>query len=119
MLAEPRRQGDVLEQGEIVERTRDLVGAPDTAVADAVSGQSGDLGTGKRDRPCGRLVHAGDAVEDRALAGAIGTDEAENLSLGDGEGDVGHGEEAVERFTQSGDGQQGHRSTPAAARASS
>src|SRR5262249_7981094 len=88
MLAEPGRKGDVLEQREIAKGARDLVGAGDAPVADAVGRQPGNLVAGKHDRPRGRFVHAGDAVEDRALTGAIGTNQAEDLSLGDGEGNV-------------------------------
>jgi hypothetical protein len=36
VLAEPGRQGDVLEQREISQRARDLIGAADAPVADAI-----------------------------------------------------------------------------------
>ena len=45
----------------------------------------------------GRLVDAADEVEDRALAGAVGADDGEDLALLHVEGDAVHGADAAER----------------------
>ena len=88
VLAEPGRQRDVLEQRQVAERARDLIGAADALVADAVGGQPADLLACELDRAGRRHVHAGDAVEGRALARAVRADQAEDLALLDVERDV-------------------------------
>ena len=50
--------------------------------------QAGDLLACEADRAGGRRVHAGDAVEDRALARAVRADQAEDLALVDVERDT-------------------------------
>ena len=81
VLAEPRRQRDVLEQRQVPERPRDLVGAPDALVADAIGGEAADLLAVELHAAGGRHIHAGDAVEGGALAGAVRADEPEDLTL--------------------------------------
>ena len=51
-------------------------------------------------RPLGRLVEAGDAVEDGRLAGAVGADERGDVAAADRERQVAHGDEAAEAHGQ-------------------
>src|SRR3954469_24671905 len=78
-------QRHVLEDREPVERPRDLEGAADAAVDDAMRRLPRELGAVENDRTCRREQRARQHVEDRALAGAVGTDQAENLALLDPE----------------------------------
>src|SRR3546814_10990907 len=54
----------------------------------------------------GRLVEAGEAVEQRRLAGAVGADDAGDLGRAGGEGDVVDGQQAAEAHGQVLDRQQ-------------
>src|ERR1700730_12425177 len=59
------------------------------AGAGALGGRRrGDVAPGEADRPLGRHLGAGDALHQRALAGAVGTDETVELVLRDGEVDA-------------------------------
>ena len=53
--------------------------------------QAGDALAGEADVAVGRLVDAGDHVEDRGLAGAVGADHADDLALVDAEVELGQG----------------------------
>ena len=90
------RERDVLEQRQFSERPRDLERPPDAAVADHVRGQAADLGALKPDRASGRAQIAGDQVEGGALAGAVRTDQAQNLAGADLEGHLVDGQKAAE-----------------------
>src|SRR5260221_3345713 len=76
-----RGEGDIVEQRQLAERARYLEGARYAAAADDMRGLPRDLGPGKDDRAAARLERAGDQVEDRALARAVGADETEDLAL--------------------------------------
>src|SRR5690242_12241571 len=70
-----RANGDVLEDAEAVERPHDLEGAAHARVADLVRAQARDGAAVERDAAGGRDMNAGDQVEDRRLAGAVGPDQ--------------------------------------------
>ena len=91
----------VLEDGQLAEGPRDLEGAGDAPVADAVGSQPADLGVLEPDGAGGGDQRARHAVEQRGLAGAIGPDEAEDLALADGEGHGVEGGEAPELLGES------------------
>ena len=74
-------QRHVLEHAEPVKRPRDLEGAADAAIDDAVRSHARDLRTVEQDRSRRRHQRARQHVEDRALAGAVRADQAENLAL--------------------------------------
>src|SRR5438552_26108 len=80
-LAVETGERDVLEDGETAERARDLKGAADAAIDDAVRGRACDLVTIELDRARGGHQRAGEHVEDRALARTVRADQAENLAL--------------------------------------
>ena len=54
------------------------------------------VGLAQRDHAFGRLVEAGDAVEDRGLARAVGADERGDVAAPGLEGEVVDGDEAAE-----------------------
>ena len=54
----------------------------------------------QRDAALGRLVEAGDAVEDRGLAGAVRADEGGDVAAADVEGEIVDGDEAAEAHGQ-------------------
>ena len=91
-----RADHDVLGHGEIGEGLELLEGARDAAAGDAVGPQAGDLAAVEEDAAGVGRLEAGDQVEQRRLAGAVGADDAEDLALVDIEGDVGVGGEAAE-----------------------
>src|SRR5205807_4280646 len=103
-LAVEAGEDDVLDQREPVERPRDLERAPNTEVDDAVGRQPGDLAPLEADGAGVRRQGPGQHVEDRALAGAVGADQAEDLSRLDTERHVADGDEAAESLRQSFDG---------------
>jgi hypothetical protein len=111
-LAIEARQHHVLEQGEPLERPRDLEGAADAAIDDAMRGQSRNLAALEHDRARRRGERAGEHVEDRALARAVGADQAEYLALIDLERHVGDGRETAETLVQPFDRQHGLSSAP-------
>src|SRR5207302_10109641 len=92
-----------LEQAQLPERARNLVGARDSGVRDAVGRAPADLGAAKAHRAGARPERAGDEIEDGALARAVRTDEAEDLALGHLEGNVPDGGKAAERLAEPGD----------------
>ena len=93
-------QRHVLKNAEPVKRPRDLEGAADAAVDDAVRGDARDLRAVEQDRSRRRHQRARQHVEDRALAGAVRADQAENLALLDPERYVVNRGEAAEALHQ-------------------
>ena len=79
-----REQADVLERPRHAQR-RDLVRP-----------RAGDVRAVELDLAQRRLVEAGEHVEERRLAGAVGPDDRDDRALGDLEGDVVDGDEAAE-----------------------
>ena len=62
------------EQPDVLERARD------PRLGDAVSGEPNEVATLEQDASLGGLIHAGDAVEHRRLAGAVRADDPEDLA---------------------------------------
>src|SRR4029077_9328766 len=88
--------------------------------ADRVRGGAGDLAIPEADRASTRPQRAGDQIERRALAGAVGTDEPENLALADLEGNLVDRQKSVEALGQPRDREHlksSHRGTSSAAAA--
>jgi hypothetical protein len=94
------RPAQVLAHGLFLEDVDRLEGARDAAPGDLVAGMSGDVGAVERNLAGGRLVVAGNDVEQRRFAGAVRTDNAEDFALVDGEGHVGDRSQAAEAFGQ-------------------
>src|SRR6185437_6692456 len=55
----------------------------DAEIADAVRRPAGDLPTIEADRTAARPLHAEDGADERALAGAVGADDGDDLAFGD------------------------------------
>src|SRR4029450_12767213 len=100
----------VLEDGELAKGARNLEGAGNAPVTDAVGSQPADLGVLEADGAGGGDQRARHAVEERGFAGAIGPDEAEDLALTDREGHGVEGCKAPELLGELGDGQHGTES---------
>ncbi len=83
---------DVAEMFDVVviaPATADILGKAAHAIADDLVGlHLHQVPAVAADGPCDRLIHAGDAVEDRGLAGAVGSDDREDLALFHGERDA-------------------------------
>src|ERR1043166_8085683 len=99
---------EVLEHREAREAAGDLERAYEPGLGDAIGAPAGDVAAGEEDTAGLGRDQAGDAVEDRGLAGAVGADQA-----GDGAGldDEVHSVEradAVEAALQTADLEQGH-----------
>jgi hypothetical protein len=104
VLAVVGGQGHVFADGELAERPGNLKGAGDAEMAHLVGGYSANVLALKLDGPSGRAVRAGNQVEQGALARAVGSDQAENLSPPHFEGNLVHGQESSEGFGESGNG---------------
>src|SRR5262249_30941069 len=105
-LAVEAGEHHVLENREPAKWPGNLEGAPDAQVDDSMRRQPGDLVALETDRAAVGREGPREHVEDRALAGAVGPDEAEDLAGLDVERDVGDGGEAAEALGQPLDGQQ-------------
>src|SRR5205807_8138778 len=103
-LAVEAGQRDVLENRQAMERPRDLEGAADAAIDDPVRRAAGDLMPVEIDRACRGHQRARQHVEDRALAGAVRADQAENLALLDPKRHSVDGREAAEALGEALDG---------------
>jgi hypothetical protein len=103
-LAEESREHHVLEEREPAKRPWDLERAADAEVDDPVRRLAGDLATLEADRPRVRREGAREHVEDRALAGAVRADQAEDLALLDPERHAVDGGEAAEALRETLDG---------------
>ena len=79
----PRLGGDahVLEHGRAGQDIGDLVRARHALPGDAIRGQPGDVLPVEHDAPARRPEHAGQAVEEGGLAGAVGADDGADLAL--------------------------------------
>ncbi len=77
-------------------------------------GQAHELAIEQRDRAAVGLELAGDEVEQRRLAGAVGADDEAALARLDGEIDGGGDAQAAEGFLERADGERAHRSPFAA-----
>ena len=86
----------MLAHGEPVEEVRHLRLDADAAPGDGVRVVAGDVLAMEQDAPGGWLQLAGEQLEERALARAVGADEAAQLSLGQAEVHVANGLDAAE-----------------------
>ena len=93
-----RLRGDahVFQRRGVGQDVGDLVGAGDALLRDCVRGQAGDVLAVEHDAAAGRPQHAGQAIEERALAGAVRTDDGVHLAARDFEIDVGQRGQAAE-----------------------
>ena len=88
----------VLGRGHAAEEADVLVGSRQAQPGDLVRAQLVDLGAVEGDAALVDLVEAGDAVEERGLARAIGSDDADDRALFEVEGQVADGGQAAEAF---------------------
>src|SRR5437867_7856584 len=86
----------VLEHGVLPEQRRGLERPRDTAPADLRRAKPRRPLALEKDLAGGQRNHAGDEVEDRALARAVGTDQAVDRAPRDGHGEIGDGQQAAE-----------------------
>src|SRR5262249_45646590 len=83
-----RRDEDVLARGQAAEGLEPLERAPDAESGPLVRLATGDVAAVELHVPCARRLQAGDHVEERRLAGAVGADEARDVSGLDVDGQV-------------------------------
>ena len=99
-LAEISGERHVLEDRQSMKWPGDLEGAADATVDDPVRRKACELGAIEPHRARGRRERARQHVEDRALARAVGADQAENFAPLHRERHVVDGLEAVKAFDQ-------------------
>ena len=87
---------DVVENGETWEETDVLEGAGDAVCGDVVGLFADDAVLIEKNFPFGRLIDAGDEIENGGFAGAVGTDEADEFTFADLEIQGRDGSEAAE-----------------------
>src|ERR1700730_5036888 len=87
-IAEQRADRCVFAHGHGAEWTHDLKGASDSELGDSVRRHARDRGSLPLDVAAIQTVHTADAVEQRGLAGAVWTDDADDLAFRDLEGDA-------------------------------
>src|SRR5215510_2224510 len=80
---------DVVEHAHMVEQGEVLEGASDAERGSRIAGQRGDVAALIEQRAFARPVAAGDAVDDRGLAGAVRPDDGEQLAALHAEADIG------------------------------
>ncbi len=90
-------QHQVVEHRHLREQLDVLEGAGDPQVGDAIRAHPEEVLAHEPDRPLLGVIHARDAVEDRGLAGAVGTDDGEQLPGLDREAHVVDGGDAGKR----------------------
>jgi hypothetical protein len=100
---------DIVVDREGVEHALDLQGAGEPEPADAVRLHAGDVTAEEGDASGVRGEQAGDQIEERGLAGAVGTDDGVELTGGELEIDAVDGAQATERLAQAGGAQDGFR----------
>jgi ABC-type iron transport system FetAB ATPase subunit len=83
-----RADHHVLDHGERAERLHDLECAADPGMAGAIRAPAGDVEAAQRHAPGIRPVDAGDQVEAGGLAGAVGSDQRDDLAAANGEAHV-------------------------------
>ena len=79
---------DVVEHGHVAEQGQVLEGPADAEIGPVVGLHLGDVTALEQHLPLGGGVAAGDAVEHRGLAGAVGADDRKQLALADAEADM-------------------------------
>src|SRR5215471_6338569 len=94
--AEHRPYGDVVAHGELLERLDDLERACDAPTPDRVGRQARDLFSFETDCSRGEAVETGHAVDERRLAGSVGSDDSEDLASPDRQIDARNGRETAE-----------------------
>ena len=100
LAAEAGADRAVLEHGEVGKRLHDLVGAGEAGSRHAVRRMAGDVGAVKNHPPGIRREDAVDQVEHGRFSGAVRPDEAEDLTLADGEAQIAHRLEPAEAHVQ-------------------
>ena len=85
MAARLRGDADVFQHARVGQDVGDLVGAGDPLLRDPVGRQPGDVIAVEQDPAGGRPQHAGQAVEEGALAGAVRADHGADLVAPDRE----------------------------------
>src|SRR5207253_6698082 len=83
VLRRKRADDDVVEQGKARESPHDLEGAPDSCSADCERRLADELAAVELDAAGTGDDEAVERVEERRLAGAVGSDDAEDLALAD------------------------------------
>ena len=78
---EQRAGGDVLQHRHLRERLHDLEGAREPEPRDLVGPHPGDVAAVEEHASGGRRMHAGDQIDQGGLAGAIRSDQAEDLAF--------------------------------------
>ena len=91
---------DVLERRHLLKEADVLERPADAALGGGVWRRTGDVPAVEDDAARGRLVDAGDHVEERRLAGAVGPDQAHDGALRDREVDVVDRDQAAELLSQ-------------------
>ena len=107
--ARVRADEDVLEHRHRPEELDVLERARDPAPDDLVHGRLQERLAGELDLALVRRVEPGDDVEGRRLAGAVRPDQADDLTLGDVEGDAVEGDDPAEPASDVPQREQGHR----------
>ena len=87
---------NVLDDAHLGEEAQVLEGSGDAAGDDLLGRLAIDALVQEGDRALGDLVDAGEYVEHRGLARAVGADQGDDLALVDVEADVVHGAQAAE-----------------------
>src|ERR1700722_158449 len=80
---------DVVEYAHVMKQREILEGAADPEPGPRVRIERGDILTPIEQLAFGRPVAAGDAVDDRGLSGAVGTDDREQFAVVDAKTDLG------------------------------
>src|SRR5438876_829507 len=96
VASEHRRDRHIFAAGHRQKRFRDLVGLRDPLFDDSVGGPMVDALPSERDRSFGGLLHACNQVAESRLSRSIRSDEADDSSLLQGQGDALHRSHAAE-----------------------
>ena len=105
--------GHALEQKELAVRRRRVPAARTGDGRDVLRRR--DAVAGEREPPLGRLVEAGDAIEDGRLAGAVRADQRGDVAASDRKAEGVHRDEAAEPHREVFDGEQRARSASSSA----
>src|SRR5260370_40793969 len=98
---EQRSNPTVLPRGHGAERLDDLEGTADSEPGDTVRCHARDRGAVQLDVAAVEVINAADAVQQRRLARAVGTDDADDVAFGDLEVHSAHRGHAPEALTAS------------------